>query len=211
MKLSGKRAGAGRSRLAAGLLLLAAWLLFSPARSEADISIGVTFGKDGLQDFQMAVSDYFRSSAKEFLEIRGRGISYQEVPVVLYLASRARVRPEVIIEMRLGGKSWFEISVHFRLSPSIFYVPLRAKVVGPPYGNAYGYYRNKPRRTWKTITLTDEDVVNLVNLKFLSEHHRVAADRVVEMRGAGKDFLVINEEIVRGKQEAAQAGKRFRF
>jgi hypothetical protein len=67
--------------------------------------------------------------------------------------------------------------------------------VGPPYGKAYGHYRNKPRKKWNTIVLRDDDVVNLVNLKFVSEHYRRPPDEVIRLRSRGKHFVVINHDV----------------
>ena len=85
--------------------------------------------------------------------------------------------------MRLRGHSWWDISVRFGLSPEVYYVPV-ALVPGPPYGRALGHYKKKQRKQWKTIVLTDADIVNLVELRFLSEHHAVPPERIIALRAA---------------------------
>lgn len=50
------------------------------------------------------------------------------------------------------------------------------------------------------MVLVDSDVINLVNLRFLSEYHAVAAEVVMDMRGQGQKFVVINDEIRKGKE-----------
>jgi hypothetical protein len=128
-------------------------------------------------------------------------LPYGEVPVVFFIARSARVAPETIINLRLRGWKWIDIVQLFGLSPEIFYVPVKIKVGGPPYGKAYGYYKNKPRKEWKTIVLSDYDVINLVNLKFISGHYGYPPEEVIKMRSEGKNFVLINDEVKKGKKE----------
>ncbi len=98
-----------------------------------------------------------------------------------------------------------DISLHFGLGPEVYYVPVE-EVSGPPYGRAYGYYRNKPRAEWKLIRLSDDDVVNFVNLRFVTEHYGYAAPEVMKMRSEGKSFVDINDE-VRTRKRGRDEGK----
>jgi len=101
------------------------------------------------------------------------------------------------VDMRLRGDSWWNISVRLGVQPDVYYVPVTV-VSGPPYGRALGHYKNKHRKQWSTIVLSDADVVNLVELRFLSEHYHVAPERIIELRGKDRDFVAINYE-VRGR------------
>jgi hypothetical protein len=92
-----------------------------------------------------------------------------------------------------------DITLRFGLSPEIYYVPVRVEVKGPPYGKAYGYYKNKPRKEWGKIVLKDADVINFVNLRFISEYHGYPPGEVIKMRSAGKNFVVVHDGIRKGK------------
>lgn len=104
-----------------------------------------------------------------------------------------------------------DIIIHFGLSPEIFYVPVRA-VPGPPYGKAYGYYKNKPKKEWKKIVLDDDDIINLVNLRFISKHYVYSSDNVIRMREKGKSFIDINHEIreIKKTKEKRERGRLLR-
>jgi hypothetical protein len=52
------------------------------------------------------------------------------------------------------------------------------------------------------IALNDADVVNLVQLRFISEHYHIAPERVVEMRERNVDFVSIHDN-ASGKRVAA--------
>jgi len=181
-----------------------------------DIDLGISVSDGRLRSFYLAMGDYYRVPPRQVLEIRERyRCPEDDLPVVYFLATRARVEPSAIISLRVGHMSWLDIAFHYRLTPDIFFVPVSARRIGPPYGNAYGYYRKYgPARNWKRIVLTDREVVDLVNLKFMSEHYRMAPEAVIAMRGRESRFVVINDEIKKEKdkgkpekQEQGQKGK----
>lgn len=133
--------------------------------------------------------------------IKERGIDEDELPVVFFIAKRARVSPEVIIKMRLSGYSWMDISLHYGIGPEVYYIPVEETVImGPPYGKAYGYYKKYPRNKWKLIRLDDDDIVNLVNLRFMSEYHGIPPAEVIKMKSQGKKFVVMDREIKEKKK-----------
>jgi hypothetical protein len=83
------------------------------------------------------------------LIVRDRGIHQEELPVVFFLAQRARVSPEAVVDLRLRGMNWMDITLQFGLSPDIYYVPVKSVKGGPPYGHAYGYCKKHPKKEWK--------------------------------------------------------------
>jgi hypothetical protein len=155
-------------------------------------------------NFHVAVANYYHVPEREVLVIRERRISDDELPVVLFVAQRAHVAPARVIALRHAGRSWWDISVHFGLGPEVYYVPVTV-VSGPPYGKAYGHYRKKSRNQWHTIVLSDDDIVNLVELRFISEYYGIAPERVIEARGRHRDFVTVHSEI--GDRQA-RAGRR---
>jgi hypothetical protein len=169
-------------------LVLGTILVPGRAQAQTAISVGARIG-----DFHIAVSNYYRVPEREVIVIRERKIRDDELPVVLFLAQRASVSPSTIVDLRLRGLSWWDISVRYGIGPEVYYVPV-AVTPGPPYGKAYGHYK-KPRKQWKTIVLSDDDVVNLVHVRFLSEHYRVPPERVIEVRAHQHDFVAVHYEV----------------
>jgi len=138
--------------------------------------------------------------------IRERGIPPYEIPVVLFIAKRAHIVPEVITDFRLRDNAWLYTTLHFGLGPEIFYVPVGMVVKESLYGKAYGYYKHKPKKEWKTIVLSDDDIINLVNLKLISEYYGYPPEKIMKMRSGGKDFFSINDEI--RKEKIKENGER---
>lgn len=173
------------------------WLLccFPAIQAPAQTAVRVSAQ---VGSFHVAVANFFGVPQREVIVIRERRIPDDEIPVALFIAQYARVAPAAVVDLRLRGRSWWDISVHFGIGPDVYYVPV-AVAPGPPYGKAYGYYR-KPRNQWRTIVLADTDIVNLVNLRFLSGHYRVPPERVVALRSKNKGFIAIHAELGTGRQ-----------
>ena len=177
-----------RQAIVGCLFILASIFPSRVTSAQTAVSVSARIG-----DFHVAVANYYHVPEREVVVIREQRISDDELPVVLFIAREARVPPARVIEMRQRGRSWWDISVHFGLRPDVYYVPL-AYAPGPPYGHAYGHYK-KPRGQWNSIVLADDDVVNLVQLRFLSEHYRIPPEQVMEARGRNQHVAVMYSDI----------------
>jgi len=174
--------------LVPSLVTLAPLVSAERAFAQTAYSVSANIG-----NFHVAVANYYQVPEREVIVIRERRIPDDEIPVALFIARHAGVPWGRVVDMRLRGDSWWNISVRLGVQPDVYYVPVTV-VSGPPYGRALGHYKNKHRKQWSTIVLSDADMVNLVELQFLSEHYRVAPERIIEMRGRDRDFVAINAE-----------------
>jgi hypothetical protein len=178
-----------------GCLLVVFGALLVPGRVDAQTPFSVSAH---VGDFHVAVANYYHVPQREVIVIRERRIRDDELPVVLFIAQHARVTPATIVDMRLRGMSWWDISVRYGIRPEVYYVPV-VVTPGPPYGKAWGHYKKKPRKHWDTIVLADDDVVNLVHVRFLSDYYGVPPDRIIEVRGHHPDYVTVNYEVARGR------------
>ena len=179
---------------------------FTASTARADLSFGLSVGEEGIKSFYLAVGEHYKVPEKEIVVVKQKKIPNEEMPVVFFLARRAGTSPETITKLRLGGKSWMEITAHFGLTAEIYYVPVK-EVSGPPYGKAYGHFKKRKKNQWREIKLTDVDIVNFVNLKFMSEYYGCSPDEVVKMRENGKNFIDINAQIKKNKGQAKKEAK----
>jgi hypothetical protein len=171
------------------------------AAQAAQVDLGISVSDGKLRSFYIAVGDHYRVAPRVVVDLRTRyRLLDEELPIVFFLAARAHVAPQAVIDLRLGRMSWLDIALRLRLSPDIFFLPGAAERIGPPYGNAYGYYRKHGRAgDWGSLVLSDREVIDLVNLRFMSEYHGLGPDVIVGMRGRHKSFVAIHDEIGRSK------------
>lgn len=178
--------------LTLALGLSGAMLPFTGSVAET-VNIGASFANGDLSGFYLGLSEYFHRPEREVYHLRERRIPDEEVPVALFIADRGRVALDSVVRLRLGGMSWLDIGLRYGVGPEVFYVPVDH--YGPPYGHAYGYYRKFPRNRWHEIRLLDDDIINLVNLRFVSEHYRYDPYEVMNRRGRGNTYIQINNYV----------------
>jgi len=173
-------------------------------KADADVNIGATFSDDGLKEFHLALGDFFTIPEKEVIVVKEKGIPEEELPVVFYIASRAVVSPNAVINLRLKGKSWMDISLHYGLGTEIYYIETKEDI-GPPYGKALGHFKRHKRNEWGKIKLADNEIVALVNLKFMSTHYGYSPAKVANMKAKNESFVKLNQKI---KKDKANKKKR---
>ena len=166
----------------------------------AGINAGVSVG--GGNEYFTAIGRYQGVADKDVLFIQKRGIPDEQIPVVMFIASRANVRPEVIMDLRRQGRSWADIALNFGLGADAFYVQVDGPVYGRVYGRLYSYF-NRPLNMWNQIRLSDDDIANFVNLRFMSDHYGYRPDEVIRLRETGKSFTDINREYYMDKDRRA--------
>lgn len=179
-----------------------------PSARAQNVSAGVSLQDGKIKDFYLAISGYFHVPEPRVMEMKQRyNFNDEEMPVVLFLAARAGVEPSVIIDLRRKRMSWWNIGRRFNINPEVFFVTVNNENIGRPYGNAYGYYRkNRGMRDWGKTVLSDPDMVNLVNLKFMSEHHGIPAERIMKMRRGGANFPDIRRQGLREMDKKGNKG-----
>ena len=158
-----------------------------------NVSTVISITNGNLSNFYLSIGDYYHVPESRVVYVRDHyRFQDEELPVVFFLASRAQVDPTLIIDLRMRNRmSWLGITFHFGLTPEIYYVPV--KRVGPPYGKAYGHYK-RHKNNYSKVVLADNDVVNLVNLRFMSDYHNVPPEVIMDRRGRGEKFISMNNE-----------------
>jgi hypothetical protein len=177
-------------------LCLTAFILISQRASGEGFYLSVK--DEGRKSFYLAVGDHYRAPEAKIAYMKKKGIKDDEMPVVLHVAAKARVEPEKLVEMRLKGQSWADISLKFGLGAEIFHVPLE-KDPGPPYGKAYGYFKKHPKSEWNKIKLSDDEIKSMVNLQFIAKRHSTSVDEVVKIGAGGSDFVAVFGNVKRHK------------
>lgn len=134
--------------------------------------------------FLNAVGEYFGIPPREVAVLSRWNLSEGEIPVVLFLAERAGVSPDVVVVQRRQGQSWMEIAAAYSVHAGDFHV----QIDGPAgiLDEASLRFSSRAASEWRNISLTDDEVVGLVNVRFLSRFLGVPPARVAqELGGVG--------------------------
>lgn len=147
-------------------------------------------GRSGKSDetaFLHAVGEHFSMPPTEVRVLARWSLPAAEIPVVLQLARRAGVSPDVVVAQRQRGEGWMEIARGYSLHAGDFHVPID----GPAgfLSAAYERFNDRSASEWREISLSDAEVVGLVNIRFLSRVLKVRPEEVIEAMGDGSDTV----------------------
>jgi hypothetical protein len=187
------------------IFFIVIFLLWAAPLEAAEVGLNISIGAPG---FYLSIGNFYGYPEREVIVGHERGIPDDDLPVVFFLSKHAHVAPEVIIKLRVvDGWAWSRICAHYRIPPTVFYIPVAR--YGPPYGRAYGYYKHHPQeRNWGKIRLTDAMIVNQVNLVFIAKYYNYPPERVIKMREQGSSFGNIERKVYREREYQARRGDR---
>lgn len=180
-----------RISLSIRILAMLAGLTLAGSQGKSQGQMGISVRNGQLQSFYFALGDYYRVPEREVWVIHDEGIREDEVPVVLFIARHSRYQPEEIIRLRHDGYSWTDISARCGVQPEQYLVVDRP--AGPPYGNAWGYYKHGPGSRGRE-RFSDEQFVNAVNVRFLTDRYGCSQDDVYRLHSRGESYANIHEE-----------------
>ena len=163
-------------------------LLFLLATGAAEAQRGGA-GDSDEEAFLRAVGEHFDTPQPEILVLSQWKLPAGEIPVVLRLASRAGVSPDVVVAQRRRGSDWMEIARGYSVHAGDFHVPID----GPTgfLSGAYERFHARPASQWRDVSLSDEEVVGLVNVRFLSRSLGLPPGRVLSALGDGDDIVAV--------------------
>jgi hypothetical protein len=161
-------------------LLFAANLMYG-----SDVSWNLSGSNGQIDGFSLSIGDYYRVPVNDVV-ILERSIPRDEMSVVYYLARHSHKSPHYISDLRLRGMSWWDITLRLGLNPRTIYVVSTHERFGPPYGLGYGHGPSHHH-------LRDADIVDLVNVRFLSDYHHVSPDDVIRYRRGGEHYHNIDD------------------
>lgn len=152
-----------------------------------------------LDRYYRAVAGYFRVTPEEVAILGEWELSPDEVPVVLFVAGRAGVPPDVVVAVRQSGVTWGEVARRHGLSARAFYLPFADGARGS-LARAYDAFGETPEADWPGIRLEDGDIVGLVNLRVISQDLSVSLPTVIAARDRRGGFVMGYEELNRERR-----------
>jgi hypothetical protein len=165
-----------------------------PVPARAGASFDFLFSVDRVNDdnqffLNVAVSNYgYDRVVLEPILPRLRYVE-ADLPVVLFLAHECGRPPGYIVDLRAQGLSWSVIFTRVGVPYEVLFAGID-RDPGPPYGNAWGYWRKNPRRA----RLSDNDITGLVQVQIGARAARMAPFELARVRGQGRSVAVVVAE-----------------
>jgi hypothetical protein len=171
----------------AGLFLTVGLAMASPAAAQA--------GSGARQDYLLAVAGFFSLPPNEVAILGDWDILADELPVVLFMARRAGVSPEALVALRGAGHGWSALATRYRVTAAALHVPVRDDAPAGSLSGVYEKYRSTPVAEWGTISVSDRDIIGLVNVRVISQVLRLSAEQVLGRVGSTASFVELYAQL----------------
>ena len=191
---------------AAGVLLT---LSTAGGLTLAGVAYDVTVGLDLADDtrvFLNVTNDHFAPPEREATAlVRRCRRPEDDYPVVLFLSHASGVPAGKVLDLRLQGLSWADVMFHLRLGPGVLFARLD-RDPGPPYGKAWGHYKN--HKKGGRMVFTDGDVIGLTKLQIAAGYYGVNPYTILSERGKGVSIEKYTATKQRGNKGQAKQAKQ---
>jgi len=111
------------------------------AEAQPRISLRLEFGAQSESRYYSSLAESYGVPYYDICVMHEAGVVDEDIPVILYIYTHSQYSLRQIYSLRLRGATWENLS-------NWCGVPLYGYRSGPPYGNAYGYYRHGPGKQW---------------------------------------------------------------
>ncbi|MEJ2540075.1 MAG: hypothetical protein P8188_08915 [Gemmatimonadota bacterium] len=146
-----------------------------------------------------SVAIHFGYTAGEVMMLAEWDVPVAEVPVALTVARDAGVSAAAVMALRQNGRAWADLLVRYGLHAGRLYVPLDEPPTEGAGGDAYAAYASRDPGAWRVIRLTDESIVYLVNLEFLSDHLELPPQAVADVLTAEGSPVRAHHRLLRAR------------
>ncbi|MDE2655177.1 MAG: hypothetical protein F4087_08190 [Gemmatimonadetes bacterium] len=140
-------------------------------------------------EFLRAVAEHFGTPQQEVAVLAQWRLDMAEIPVVLFVADRAGVSPDVVISQRRRGEGWMAIAHGYSVHAGDFHIPIDGDA--GILAGAYERFSARAASEWHEVTLSDVEVAALVNVRFLSRHLGLRPDQVVGELGGSEGMVAV--------------------
>jgi len=162
------------------LSLLAGCIITSTALCDA---------QEDLINARLSYSEYFNPVGINYNDAVKR-FGDNDASTACYIAQMTNTTlPSLRNIFTTSNRNWFNVVVHFGIDPAVLFLPVPSTYrVGPPYGNAYGYWKKHVANPSYRIVLSSNEVINLANLNIIHRHFNTPVVDIMNYRAQNKPF-----------------------
>ena len=130
-----------------------------PIKTDAQprISFGLEFGRPYVNRYYVSLGEYYEVPYRDVCLMHEAGVVDDDIPMILYIYTNSHYSLRHIYSLRLRGASWEQLSSWCGVPLYRDHYNVYGYRNGPPYGNAYGYYRHGPGKQWSERRFSGDD------------------------------------------------------
>lgn len=169
---------------------------------------GLLSAEEPQKQYLADAATYFEVEPEVINDLIKQGVVIEEIPVILLISMRTKSSATQIATVRVRGDSWPDIINGRSISTEIFYIMISGEIVSKVYAPIFAKFASDPSGKMIKVPLSEDDVINMANLRFISSQHDYSIFEVMAMRDMGKEFAKINQQISQKKAELIKEEKR---
>jgi hypothetical protein len=127
------------------------------------------------------ISSYYGVPEDQVVYVQQAGIPVEELPVLFLLSRRHHLGYRMLCDLRLSGLSWYDIMFRYNLGPDVFWFDMG----GPLPGDDPNYFLYRPRREWRHMHMSDEDIIHSANIGYVSAYRHIPPSQLVAVHQGG--------------------------
>ncbi len=142
-----------------GMTVLLLMALPSISQAQVNVSLGLEFHSVGNRGngYYASLGESYGVPHGDICMMREAGVADADMPTILYIYAHSQYSLRQIYSLRLRGATWEQLSNWCGVPLYRDGGRLYSYRSGPPYGNAYGYYRHGPGRGHYEGRFSDDD------------------------------------------------------
>lgn len=156
-------------------------------------------------EYRQALTDYFQVADGVIADLLENDLTDSDLAVIFHIAERSGQSPYGIAKLRVKGYNWLKVAKSRGLGPRDFFVLVVGQNTSETFAPIFAKFKMTPIQQWHKLELTDSDITNLVNLKFISSHHDYSIFKAMALCDAGQDFVQVNHQVRLRKAELIRA------
>ena len=148
-----------------------------------------------------AVANYFDVSYDKILSY-STNLATDEVPVACLIAQLSKTSIQNVVDLKKKNDySWCETASRLGMNTANFYVIVTGTITSTTFAPIFEKFNSTPEQEWRKLRLSDEEVVNLVNLRLIYSHYDYSAYKVMAARDTNPSWVTVGKIIADAKQE----------
>jgi hypothetical protein len=138
------------------------------------------------------IATYFDAPYERVVQMVERGLDTSALPILFTVVREAEMKDVTVLTMHQNGLTWASLLKQAKVSPAAFYVKWDSKKESSVFAPILAKFDSLAEGEWSTVVLADDEVHNLANLKFLSEHFKKSPSEIAKKRDVGATYESIN-------------------
>ena len=146
-----------------------------------------------MSNYYMLVGDYFDVTYEEVADVLETGLADDELAVAFFIASKTETSAITVAKQRVAGEQLYKIYQNAGLYSQDFWIPISGKLGKNTFGRLANIYKGQ----WNSkLILSNNEIVNLVNVKLLRDINPKQGDQMVALRADGAQFAYVYNKCV---------------